>query len=107
LGVVYKFQTPLIKVFKNEKDKTPLEFFRISDFETWKAKQKDHKYITRYYKGLGGHKTEDFKKYLANMDNYLYKFTKESVEDDQYFDLCFAQGKGKADARKEWLNIVD
>lgn len=107
LGAIYRFVTPLIKVYKNDKDKSPIEFFSISEYEKWKAKHPDKKGNIRYFKGLGGHKTEDFKSYLSNINNYLYQFKKEDVKDDDLFDLCFSQGKGKADARKVWLDIVE
>jgi DNA topoisomerase-2 len=104
LGMVYRFRTPLVKVF-DSKNKIIEEFFTEHEFEEWdKANREKKKYTSRYFKGLGGHKTSDFKKYLQNLDHYLQPLTVEGNEDREVLDLLF--DKSKADDRKKWLDIL-
>ena len=104
MGVMYRFRTPLVKAF-NSKGKVIKEFFTEREYEEWDAINKDKKkYTSRYFKGLGGHKTPDFKKYLTNLDHYLEPLTIESVEDRDILDLVF--DKANANLRKEWLDIL-
>jgi DNA topoisomerase II len=101
-GMVYFFKTPLIKVKAGRKE---LEFFSESEFDQWKSKNVGVSFTSKYFKGLGTSKTEDFKQYLSNMDKYLVPLTIEDVEDSMAIKLAF--DKTLADARKEWLGLTE
>lgn len=103
LGMIYRFRTPLVKAY-DSKGKIINEFFTEKEYEDWAMKNKSKKFTSRYFKGLGGHKTADFKKYLQNLDHYLQPLTVEEPRDREILDLLF--DKSKADERKDWLNIL-
>ncbi len=102
LGIIYRFKTPLIRVWAG---KGEWEFFNEKDFGEWKEENKDRKYKSKYYKGLGGFKTSDFKKYLNNVENYLIPLTIDGPEDTECIDLAF--NKARADDRKIWLGLEE
>lgn len=101
-GMVYYFKTPLIKVKAGRKE---LEFFSEAEFKAWKLKNADTNYTSKYFKGLGTSKTEDFKQYLSNMDKYLVPLTIEDAEDVLAIKLAF--DSTMADDRKDWLAITE
>jgi DNA topoisomerase-2 len=102
MGVVYRFRTPLLKVWPTGQKKA-IEFFTEAEFQEWKAKNLDTKFKSRYFKGLGTSKTEDFKGYLSDLDRYLIPLVIEDREDKDAIDLAF--NKDRADDRKEWLAL--
>lgn len=96
LGVIYRMNTPLIiaTVGKNE-----YEFFDDAAYAEWAKANPAHKY--KYYKGLGGFNTAQFKKFLLNEEKYLCKITIHDADDVNALNMAF--DKSKADERKLWL----
>lgn len=94
-GRVYRLKTPLIvaTVGKNE-----YEFFSRSEYTSWSGFTKPHK--MKYYKGLGGFITKDFKKFLSD-PKYLEQMVYQDEQDFKSIDLAF--DRTKANERKEWL----
>lgn len=102
LNLIYKMKTPIVIVKTGKKE---IDFFTEEDFKEWKEKNKDKKYKSKYYKGLGTFKNENFKKYMNNLDKYIVPLTIEDKDDIECIDLAF--NRKRADARKEWLNIEE
>ena len=103
LGVIYRFKTPIIRVFLDKK-KT-MNFFTENDFLDWKEKNSTVKYKMKYYKGLATSTPADFKSYLEKMDDHLVPYTIDDTSDSGAIQLAFSKDKGAADKRKEWLAL--
>jgi DNA topoisomerase-2 len=101
LGILYRFITPIVKV--KIKGKPEKWFYRLSEFQEWAEQNKDVKYTSSYYKGLGTSTSAEFKKYLENIDKHLVPFELNNKKDLDYIDLAF--NKSRADDRKAWLDI--
>ncbi len=100
MGVIYRFQTPLLKAFtKNE----TLEFFNESVFNEWEAKNPNVKYTKKYYKGLGTSTTKEFTEYVSNLDKYLVPLVIVDEQDFDSIDLAF--NRSRAGDRKVWLDL--
>lgn len=101
LGFVHILRTPVIVV--RLKDKSEIEFFTERDYRNWEASDgaKIRGWTMKYYKGLSGWKTEQFAKFLSNLDKYLYRIDMKSQEDKDAIDLAF--NHQRADDRKTWL----
>lgn len=96
LGMVYKMKTPLIIATKG---KNEFEFFDDDTYQEWAKQNPNHKY--KYYKGLGGFSTQQFKKFLLNEEQYMCKI--EIIDQDDVDALNIAFDKSKSDDRKLWL----
>lgn len=94
-GMTYFLNTPIVRVVKGKENH---EFFSIAEYETWFAKQSGKMEIT-FLKGLGGHSTSDFKKYMME-DKYIVPLEYDETASDM-LDLAF----GDADNKKPWLGI--
>ena len=94
-GYLYRLNTPLIIATAGKKQ---YEFFTRSEYEKWCGKKIKHK--MKYYKGLGTHSTQGFKKYL-NDESYHEPIVFEDDSDYSCIDLAF--DKRKSDERKTWL----
>ena len=103
MGVICYFQTPIVRVFLK---KEVLNFFSEHEFRDWCAKN-DGKvtYKSKYYKGLGTSKSEDFQGYLDNINAHLIAITCDGVDDINALDLAF--NHARADDRKSWLALRD
>lgn len=101
LGMIYRFQTPIMKAMIGKEDKY---FYSMDEFTEWEKKQ-TKSFKTRYLKGLGSSTAEDFRGYFTNMKNNLIKVEIQSIKDLEIVDLVFGKETGAADRRKEWLNI--
>lgn len=106
LGVIYRFRTPLIRVFMDDKAKTIHNFYTEDEFKAWKALHEKAKYKMRYYKGLGTNDSKDFQSYLQDMNTHLIPYTIEDADDIAAIDLAFSKDKGASDKRKEWLDLT-
>lgn len=98
--------TPIIKV-RHSTTSEVIEFYNMTDFETWKAKIDKtpmglKPWKLKYYKGLGTSTPEEAKDYFRNMKKTIYVHTKNS---DDRIDLAF--NKKRADDRKKWLMSYD
>lgn len=96
LGVIYRMNTPLIVATVGTKK---FEFFNVASYTAWAETGPKHKH--RFYKGLGGYDTKDFKRFLDNDKDYLVQITIKDQTDIDALDIAF--DKKKADARKVWL----
>ena len=98
--MVYRFQTPLMKVFlKNQ----TLEFFDEKDFKDWESKNHGVKFTSKWYKGLGTSTTAEFKEYVKDLDKYLIPLTIVDDEDFDSIDLAF--NRNRIEDRKVWLDL--
>jgi DNA gyrase/topoisomerase IV subunit B len=101
LGVVYRFQTPIMKTMIGKDEKY---FYRLDEFESWAANQ-TKTFKTRYLKGLGSSTAEDFRQYFSDMESNLIQIGVQSTKDLEIVDLVFGKESGAADARKTWLDL--
>jgi DNA topoisomerase-2 len=106
LGIVYRFFTPIIKVWVKGK-KEPIAFETELEYNEWlnKAGNKDSVKQFKYYKGLGTSTPEDFKGYLSKVDEHLVQITMDKVMDGEIINLVFGKEDGATDKRKVWLDI--
>ena len=104
LGMVYKFQTPIMKLMVG---KETIYFNSLDEFSAWLKKNPNKKYKSRYLKGLGSSEASDFKKYFADMDNNLIQLVAPDKADFEIVELVFSKDAGSADRRKEWLEIEE
>ncbi len=88
--------TPIVKVFKG---KEILQFYTLFDYEEWVKSAKGN-FKTKYFKGLGTSTREEACEALADIDNKLISFQKDT-ECDENVSLAF--NKKRADDRKQWL----
>lgn len=101
MGMVYRFQTPIIKAMFG---KTDIYFYSLDEFSKWEQNQ-TKPFKTRYLKGLGSSTAEDFRGYFRDMSKNLIKIDIDSEEDLEIVDLVFGKESGSADRRKIWLDI--
>lgn len=99
MGVIYRFQTPLLKAFTKA---GPIEFFDEADFVKWEASTKE-KFTKKYYKGLGTSTTKEFSEYVQNLPRYLVPLTIVDEADYDSIDLAF--NRSRAEDRKTWLDL--
>jgi DNA topoisomerase-2 len=104
LGLLYIFNTPLMKVTVGKED---LLFYSLDEFKRWEQNNIGKKYTSRYLKGLGSSTAKDFKRYFSEMDKNLKQVKIEDVKDLELFDLVFGKETGMTDKRKEWLGIAE
>jgi DNA topoisomerase-2 len=101
-GKLSRLMTPIVLV---EYKKQTLEFFTEAEFDVWKEKHQDERYVHKYLKGLGSSTPKQFKNYMSNLDKYLIQYTYAGKEDDDVLELCFAKDQGMSDRRKTWLDL--
>lgn len=108
LGAVYRFFTPIIKVWVKGK-KEPLAFEKEVDYEAWLEKGDNANSVKqfKYFKGLGTSTAEDFKGYLAKVDDHLVKLSIDDARDGETINLVFGKEDGSSDKRKNWLQISE
>ena len=104
MGVIKVFNTPLAKV---KVGKQTLVFYSMDELNSWREKNTDKNFITKYYKGLGTSNLSEWKEYLArdSLEKNMNTIVKKSKDDDEMLKLLFSKGPGMTDKRKEWLNI--
>jgi DNA gyrase/topoisomerase IV subunit B len=91
------FHTPIVKAFKGKEE---LEFYALSDYESWRAEIESNNWKIKYYKGLGTSTSDEAKKYFKNINKNQTEYIWEE-DDDKYILLAF--DKSKADDRKKWI----
>jgi DNA gyrase/topoisomerase IV subunit B len=96
-GKVYYLHTPIVRVIQG---KNRLEFFTIEEYETWFSKHNSTKMEVKFLKGLGGHGTPDFKKYMVDGGDYIIPMTFLDQDDEDMLNIAF----GAADDKKVWLD---
>lgn len=105
MGCFYKFRTPIMKVIINKKEEK--YFYSLSEFEEWREKNQNVKFVSRYLKGLGTSSAKDFATYFQNMDKHLTQIVVSDDSDMDIIDLVFGKEVGSSDARKEWLKLAE
>jgi len=93
--------TPIVKVFKG---KEKINFYNLTDFESWKEANQGDKWTTKYYKGLGTSNDDEAKEYFRDMRKVSYSWTagtSTASPSAEALDLAF--NKSRADDRKDWL----
>lgn len=80
-----------------------LEFYTIPEYTRWSEGLQDgiKRWHVKYFKGLGTNNAVDAKKYFANLEKHLKRFS--TLKDSDKADIELAFGKGNADNRKIWL----
>jgi len=95
-GRLYSLRTPIMTA---RCKKELVEFFTQDEFDSWSG---DKLTNVKYYKGLGGWDTKDFKRFLVDP-----KYTVQMVFDpiaDEALDLVF--NSKRANDRKTWLGGI-
>lgn len=90
--------TPIVRV---QQGKDILEFFDLDEYHEW-SKNQTKKYEAKYLKGLGGNRTEHFKKFLTD-PKYIVNFKYNDQIDFDSLEIAFGKGPDAADKRKTWL----
>jgi DNA topoisomerase-2 len=110
LGVMYRFFTPIIKIWLKGKKIPPLAFETEREYQAWvdTPGNADKVKAFKYYKGLGTSTPEDFKGYLSNINDHLVRITLEdAAQDAALINLVFGKEDGSSDLRKQWLDISE
>ena len=110
-GFIISLATPIIKVTKN---KEYIEFYTITEFNTWKDTIENIKpWDIKYYKGLGTSTSEEAKGYFTNFDQKNICYTVCDEDNDiknkemsiDKIELAF--DKKRSEDRKLWLKSYD
>ena len=96
-GRLYFLHTPIVRV---QKGKDTFEFFSMEEYEAWYAKQTGKAEVT-FLKGLGGHSTQHFKKYMFE-DKYIVPL---NYKDDENAPAMLNLAFGDAKDKKPWLGL--
>ena len=74
-GFIRYLATPLIRITKNGKKNSALEFYSPQEYQKWLTANNDGKgYTIKYYKGLGTHTSEDAQKCFTGIDKKIVSF---------------------------------
>ncbi|AIX13016.1 topoisomerase II large subunit [Erwinia phage phiEa2809] len=93
-------RTPFMRVWVG---KQMYEFMNQEEYDAFLVKHKGKDFKKKYLKGLGGNSTEDFRRYLDDLDRY----TTQVVLDDDYMKaLTIGFNDKESDQRKEWFSDV-
>jgi len=122
LDFIQSMATPLIKAYKNGKNKDPVIFYNIFELKKWEEKHDVNKYKLKFFKGLGtsspAEAKECFKDYDKKVITYKTDDNKKNNDckslDSETDDLSktdkaiiLAFGDKQEDARKEWVKVYD
>jgi DNA topoisomerase-2 len=100
-GFISFMNTPILRAIpKNKKDKTPLFFYNVGEYNSWiNGGARIDQYQLKYFKGLGTSTSIEFKKYFE--DNKHVDFVHSGKISDECIDKVF--NKKRPDDRKTWL----
>ena len=110
-GFIISLATPILKV---KKQKESIEFYTMTEFNTWKEKIDNLKqWDVKYYKGLGTSTSEEAKGYFTHFENKNICYTLCDEETDlsnkelsiDKIELAF--DKKRSEDRKVWLKTYD
>ena len=87
--------TPIVKAIKSNEE---LQFYNMTDYESWKNENNSNSYKIKYYKGLGTSNRKEAQEYFKNLKTISYF---EDDNSDNSIKKAFS--KDKTDIRKEWL----
>jgi DNA topoisomerase II len=101
MDFVHILRTPVVVV--RAKGKANREFFTERDFHAWEAGEGAGAkgWAHEYYKGFSQWDTDEFAKFLGNLDQYLFRVTMRDGADRDAIDLAF--NADRVDDRKAWL----
>jgi DNA topoisomerase-2 len=103
-GFLSFMNTPILRATpKSKKDKTPLFFYNVGEFNQWVNNGgRLTQYDIKYYKGLGTSTAQEFKKYFEDDKNVNLVYS--GPVSDESIDKVF--NKKRPDDRKDWLLTV-
>jgi DNA topoisomerase-2 len=110
-GFIISLATPILKV---KKQKEVIEFYTMSEFNTWKDTIDNIKsWDIKYYKGLGTSTSEEAKGYFTDFDkkNIIYAISDNDGDEENKkisidkIELAF--DKKRSEDRKMWLKSYD
>ena len=122
LDFIQSMATPLIKAYKNGKNKEPVIFYNIFELKKWEEKHDVSKYKLKFFKGLGTSSPAEAKECFKDYDKKVITYkTDDKKKDDDYKSLdsesddlsktdkaiILAFGDKQEDARKEWIKVYD
>lgn len=99
-GRLLVMRTPFMRCWKG---KDMIEFYTHDEYEAWLVKNPSNSIRKKYLKGLGGNNTEDFKRFLQNLEQYTNRI---SLDPDYVKSLELGFSNKLSDNRKEWFNDV-
>ena len=91
--------TPIVKVSKGNET---LQFYNLSDYNTWKDNKQEGNWKTKYYKGLGTSNRKESQEYFKNMLTITYE-----TDEDTKKSLEKSFSKDFTNERKVWLKHYD
>lgn len=94
-GRVCYLRTPIVRITLG---KQKMEFFTEQEYEEWQSQNPNKKPQVKFLKGLGGHSTADFKKYMFE-EQYIVPFEYDA-DASRMLGIAFGDAKEK----KAWLN---
>lgn len=103
-GFVQIFITPIVKVTPKVGKKDSISFYNLTNYENWKKKIDENKWLIKYYKGLGTNTASEAQIYFQNLDKHLISIEWTPAADDA---ITLAFSKDRADDRKKWLKKYD
>ena len=98
-GFITCMVTPIVKATKASNE---LQFYNLTDYDSWKEENNESGWKIKYYKGLGTSNRKEAQEYFKNLKTITYIEDEESTE-----AIVKAFSKDKADARKDWLKYYD
>ena len=98
-GFITCMVTPIVKAVKGSNE---LQFYNLTDYNTWKEDNNENGWKVKYYKGLGTSNRKESQEYFKNLKTITYIEDEESTE-----AIVKAFSKDKADARKNWLKYYN
>lgn len=99
MDAVVRMETPVVVA---KYGKTEEEFFSFESYKEW-ANNFNKRHTMDYYKGLGTHTSANFKKFIGNIERYLYVYNINHTG-KELLDVVF--NKNRATDRKTWLDDV-
>ena len=109
-GFIISLATPILKV---KKQKESIDFYTMTEFNTWKDTIENIKaWDIKYYKGLGTSTSEEAKGYFTDFENKNIAYTICDQDDVVTKELSIdkielAFDKKRTDDRKMWLKSYD
>ena len=109
-GFIISLATPILKV---KKQKESIDFYTMTEFNTWKDTIENIKlWDIKYYKGLGTSTSEEAKGYFTNFDDKNIAYAIADDNDNETKELSIdkielAFDKKRTDDRKMWLKTYD
>lgn len=102
-GKVWRFVTPLVKVYRSAADRAKGKhlkmFFDEDEFEEWRRTGWKNGMCARYYKGLGSHDPQEVQAYFRDLPTHLKRITYDEAG-EAALNMAFS---ATAEHRRDWL----